>query len=248
MDKNVYRIILPTEGFLEKYFPSFLEDFPSLDKKKLSNDKRLDVIYKEESKEDSLNFIADIVLRTAVEMEISKMKDMQDEVRKMTYENEYFKRLIMLEVKRYFTFNNTLNLNSFITFNLNGISKDINEIYMDLKEEQVEEGEDFYNAFKEQIKSYIDINDYSELVLSYDDNILVLTNKKGQKLTPNNIQNKIGVSISVTINDEWEKDLYFCQMICSFLDVKVLRIPFEYKDMYEFLKPILPKTTLILEN
>lgn len=159
---------------------------------------------------------------------VKHLKEMLD----ITLNDLYYPVIINLEMERYFKSNNKLMEKAFVDFNLTGLKEELKEVYEMIKDN--EENDKFMGKIQSQLlKSGIDIKDYDELHLSYnEEDIIILTNKKGEQVTPDNLYEKYYMQINADYDDDWLYDISFCTIVCLFFKTKKLYIPKDYEDIY----------------
>ena len=147
--------------------------------------------------------------------------------------NDYLVSLISLEIYKYLLFNDLLDEELFLKYNIKALSKEL-ELSLATALRNLES-----QIQKDNLEKYIknrgvNFEDYSELNVLYIDNELNLFNKKKKAINISNAEDILGLTLPKK-EDDWAQDIILCIIVCSTLKVKKLTIPNEYSALYDAL-------------
>lgn len=144
----------------------------------------------------------------------------------MSLKNLYLS-VISVEVEQYLAFNDVLNEDVFLRFNLNSFKKELEKIIKKL-EFKLKMENDFKNLRKRiKDRNLLDLNNYKRVImdLTADEGIVIRSTKKEEYLSILNIREKIGLNMnSDDYDDDWQLIINFIVYSILALDIKEIYI------------------------
>ncbi len=146
----------------------------------------------------------------------------------------YFANSLLIQLVNYFNKNTRLKESVFFRFNMYAFGKELDYILNDFEQDNImrKAASDMHNLLKQKGISF---KKFQTLRVSFDeDNCFELVAKDGTVLTPETIDDVLGINMEFEeTEDDFLTMIFFCNFMISILEVKTLIIPSDCEEFYE---------------
>lgn len=179
----------------------------------------------------------DIIMQSLINLGVPKVKAEKKAfiARNGLEETNYFTDLTSLLLLEYFKSSKTLNVDSFILFNMKGYKQELkifaeliinNSIpYINEHEKQLNTQELFDIIRQHAIKNNINFNDFLEIHINYSQNNLIFNNAQGELIDDEFLKTKLGCSLIIYEKDTLQieyiyKGILFLRYLAVIFDIQ----------------------------